>query len=493
MTTNALGAAISGLRVAQRGLDVTATNLASATTPGYTRKILSQEAVIAGDTGVGVRYGEIQRFVDQSLQRDYRVQLGVDTYLNTTQTYLQRIIAVHGSTDSESNLGAQIGKLYNQFVQLSNAPDSRTQQAAVIAQAQKLVTTFHNVASQMDVMRNDVQKTLTQEVVDLNTTLKQIAEYNKRVQSLESTGRSSATIQDQRDELVKKVASQLDVTYYTDGDGTLVLQTKNGQVLADTEARTITTDGQLLTSSMLYPDTLGGLVIQDSNTGGYDLAAINPGGRIGALLNLRDNTLPAYTAQLDELAHTMMVRFDDQDLRLFTDENGVIPANDPAVYVGLAARMKVNPLILNDPTLLQHGTAGGSVAAGSNALITSVLNYTFGRFKDAGGTANQGFASTDLGANRSINLRTLADPNSTLEQYAAGMIDSQAQDYNTAKTDYDSEHQYMQEVETRLLDTSAVNTDEEMAHMIELQKSYAASAKMVSALDELFRDLLNAV
>ena len=52
--TATLANALSGLKVAQRALSVTANNVANANTQGYSRKVLSQEAVIIGSRGAGV-------------------------------------------------------------------------------------------------------------------------------------------------------------------------------------------------------------------------------------------------------------------------------------------------------------------------------------------------------------------------------------------------------------------------------------------------------
>lgn len=47
MSTAALTSALSGLRVAQQALDLTANNISNAGTEGYTRKTLPQEATFS--------------------------------------------------------------------------------------------------------------------------------------------------------------------------------------------------------------------------------------------------------------------------------------------------------------------------------------------------------------------------------------------------------------------------------------------------------------
>lgn len=493
MSTEALGTALSGLRAAQQGLNIVSNNVANASTEGYTAKSISQQSAVAGDSGVGVRVGQITRFVDRALQRDYRTQLGLSSYYNTRQIYLSRLVSAQGSAEQEKNIGSQIGKLYQAFVQLSSAPDSTTAQQGLLTQAGNLVRSFNSASQLINDMRNEAQTTINEEVKTLNETLRQIAEFNNRISTLQAVGQSTAVLEDQRDSLIKNVASQMDVTYYTNGNGTLVLQTKGGQVLADTAARTLEFDNSVIIPSSNYPTSLTGLILKGAGTDtDTDLAAVNIGGKLGALISMRDKELPNYNAQLDELAHKLAMRFDDQNVRLFTNSSGVVPANVPTSYNGFAGTMQVNADILANPGLLQRGTSGPAVNAGSNTIIMNVVNYTFGRYRDAANTLNVAFNTDNVGYDQDIDFRIIGDPNTSIEQFARAMLDGQASDLNLVKTTADNETQYMQEVQKRLYDTSAVDTDYEMGKMIELQKNYSASAKMITALDQLFRDLLNA-
>ncbi len=71
--STALGAALSGLNVAQSGIDVTARNIANVGTPGYTRKVPNQVNALAGAEGIGVRREAAQRQIDEFLQQQLRV------------------------------------------------------------------------------------------------------------------------------------------------------------------------------------------------------------------------------------------------------------------------------------------------------------------------------------------------------------------------------------------------------------------------------------
>lgn len=494
MTTSALNSAVSGLRIAQKALDVTASNISNADTEGYTKKILTQQALLADGVGVGVRYGEIQRFVDQAIQRDYRVQLGVQSFHSTRESYLSRIIALSGSTDAENNIGSAMGNLYNSFVGLSSLPNNLAKQNDVIASAQNLTSMLNGFSTQLVQIRNDVQRELKTEVTSMNNTLESIAQLNKAISGMNAIGRSTADLEDQRDMLVKKVAEQLDVNYYTDGAGVLVMQTKDGHVLVDREARPVEFSDGFLTVNTLYPDnSVSGVILKDTQSSNYDMAQHAVGGRIGALLNLRDQEIPAYNAQLDELSYQMIARFNDQGLALFTNGDGVIPVDNASSYAGLAGNIKVNTSVIANPTQIQQGTSGPAIETSSGAVINKIINFTFGKTKDALGTPQNEFKVSGAGYNQKISFNIIGDTHASLQSFANAMLDAQASDYNSAKESVTMEARYTKELQGRLLDSSAVNTDEEMTRMIEFQRTYSASAKMISALDELFRDLLNAV
>lgn len=488
MSTSALNSAVSGLRLAQKALDVTSSNISNAETEGYTKKTLPQTTVLADGVGVGVRYGEVQRYVNEAVQRDYRTQLGVQNYYTTRESYLSRIIALSGSTDSENNIGAAIGTLYNDFVGLSSQPSNLAKQNDVVASAQSLAKMLNVFASQLSQIRNDTQKDLKAEVTSLNSALQNIAQINKSISGMKAIGRSTADLEDQRDILVKQVAGQVDVSYYINGDGVMVLQTADGHVMADLTARTISFSDTLLTPRTLYPDGgVSGIVLQDSSGSTYDMASGTVGGKIGSLLQIRDQDAPSYNAQLDELAYQLIVRFNNQGIRLFTDAAGGIPASNASSYAGIAGSIQVNASVVSNPGLVQQGTTTGvSYAPSDNTIINRVINTTFARNSPP-------FNVSAAGYNQKISFNIIGDLNASLQSFANAILDEQAGDYDAAQKSVTVEAQYMQQLQTTLLDSSAVNTDEEMAKMIQYQRTYSASAKMISALDELFRDLLNAI
>lgn len=377
MTFASLDIALSGLRVNRQGIDVLSNNVANAQTEGYTRKILPQEAVVAGNEGIGVRTLEVERFIDEFLMRDFRSQLSSTSYLDTQVNYLDRIQSFLGSSESESAISAELNNLEDLFNELATTPESNFLLQSAVDQADRFAQKVNDYADLINQLRNNAHGDIVNTVDRLNESLEDVAELNRKIIALTAQGRSTAELDDKIDAVVEQIAKDIDITYFKRGDGTLVVQTRNGQVLADIDARTLYTQEGYLAPDSYYPDSVPGVLIDDPDTG-LDLATLSPGGRLGGLIDLRDQTFPQYTAQLDELAKETALRFSAQGLDLFTDGDGNVPSSVPGDYVGFSSQIQINADVAADATLLREGTNGLVVNEGSNELIRKIVDFAFG-------------------------------------------------------------------------------------------------------------------
>ncbi|HEY8189897.1 MAG TPA: flagellar hook-associated protein FlgK, partial [Micavibrio sp.] len=245
-------------------------------------------------------------------------------------------------------------------------------------------------------MRNDTQQKASISVENANRLLEQVADLNKQIKANLNLGRTVATLEDLRDSNIKELSQEIQITFFTRGDGVLVVQTSQGQQLADENAAEIFFDPTPIGSTSYYPASAAGLYIGGDpaeEPAAFDITRIDVGGNIGAYLDMRDNVLPQYQAQLDELAYRMASRFNAQGVRLFTDDGGQIPADTnpipnppgpltPVSYVGYASKIQVNDAIINDNTLLRTSTlANVNVQQGSSEFLRRVVEFAFGKFE----------------------------------------------------------------------------------------------------------------
>ncbi len=396
MGINALDAALSGLRASQQQISVISNNVSNVSTPGFTRKILPQQSQSIEGVTVGVLTGTITRNVDMSLQRDLWTQISAVGELEVRQTYLSRIEEFHGAPDAELSVAAEMARLKDSFSALADTPDDNFLLKDAVNQAVDMAGKINDLGQLIMTSRNDAQADMSSTVNRINQLLEQIAELNNQVQDNLNIGRTTAASEDKRDEAIKELSQLIDLSSFKRGDGVLVVQTNTGVQLADTKAQKVLFNPQPLGAITYYPDSAAGVYVVNQNFTGnpednpiaINITERDIGGRLGGLIELRDQDFPMQLAQLDEVAHKLALRFEAQGLRLFTDSTGVVPLDSapdpttdpptPVSYVGFSLEIRVNQAILNDNSLLREGTYGATIEPGSNEVIRRVLEFTFG-------------------------------------------------------------------------------------------------------------------
>lgn len=409
MGIGALDTALSGLKIAQQQLNVISSNISNVGTDGYTRKILPQSTVVVGGESVGVKADTLIRKVDLNLSRDLWTQISGTSALSVETEYLDKIQQYHGGPDKEISVAAIVSKLKDSFSALSDDPTDSFLLRSTVNQAQGVASKINDFAGLLTQMRNDAQSEMKVSVSRINDLLTQIADLNKQIKSNGYLGKSSANLEDLRDKAIKDLSGEIEISSFTRGDGVLVIQTARGEQLADERPTEVFFDPVPVGPTTYYDGTSSGIFLGGDpalNPNAVDLTQSDLGGKLGALQDLRDDTLPEYQAQLDEMAHKLALRFQAQGLTLFTGADGLVPSNadpipsppapvppgTPVDYVGFASEIRVNPDVLADNTLLRSGTAASDlpVLSGSNEVIRRVLQFTFGsvEYEQAVGTVD---------------------------------------------------------------------------------------------------------
>lgn len=409
MGLTSLNSALSGLKVAQQQIDAISSNVSNVGTPGYTRKILPQSAVTIAGTTIGVRAENIMRQVDLNLEKQLWTQVSALGSLDVKQTYLTRIEQFHGPSDAELSISAELARLQDAFSALSDSPENGSLQSAAVNQAIDVADKVNALNDLILTSRNDVQDEMQTTVDRINDLLVQIADMNDKIQDNIAISRTTAAFEDQRDVAIKELSGLMEVSFFTRGDGVLVVQTNRGIELATNKAQTLYFDPTSLGATSVYPDSVAGVYVGNPETDpvtALEITSSELGGKMGGLIELRDEIFPKQMAQLDEFAHKLALRFEAQGLRLFTDASGLIPGDTgptpevvppgipapavPVEYIGFSGEIQVNRAIINDHSIIQSGTADTDlpVKEGSNEVIRRVLEYTFGEvaYTEAVGT-----------------------------------------------------------------------------------------------------------
>ena len=165
------------------------------------------------------------------------------------------------------------------------------------------------------------------------------------------------------------------------------------------------------------------------------------------------------------------------EVPLFTDGNGLYTGAITAAgqqSVGLAARIRVNSQLVGDPAkLVQY-----------NATTPS------------GDTTRPDFLYQQLTAGKSLyspstGFGTSTLPfQATLSNFSQQIASAQGQAADTAKQIADGQDVVLSTLQEKFNSQSGVNIDEEMAHLLSLQNAYAANARVMSTVKQMFDTLM---
>jgi flagellar hook-associated protein 1 FlgK len=503
---SALSIASSGLDNIATQLGVVSQNVANASTPNYTAEVSVQTSVTAGGQGMGVQTTAVTRDINTQLQTLSFQQNSTVAGLQTTQTALQQIDAVQGSVGSGADLSSLLGDLQNAFSTLQTDPTNQTQQSAVVAAAQSLATQTNNISGAIGSARQTAQNNIVSEVASLNSSLATIGDLSNQIVALKAEGQSTADLENQRDTAMAAVSQLVNVRFLAQPNGDMLAVTSGGLSLPLHDGATpFSTQSVNIGASSTYPG--GG--IPAITLGGQDVTGQLTGGQIGANITLRDSTLPAYQGQIDEFAETLSTRFSAQGLTLFTQPNGTVPATGgtpvQSGYVGYAGIMQVNPAVTATPSLVRDGTnsvAGSATGAsaftpnpptgpaGSTTLISRILNYTLGTQVQQG-VPQPTPSVTGLGPAGTLSAPYA--PPTDLASFAVDVVSAESADSSNTTTQLGTESSVQTALQSQISAQGGVSIDQEMSNMIQLQNAYGANARIISAVQTLWTQLLSMV
>jgi len=200
----------------------------------------------------------------------------------------------------------------------------------------------------------------------------------------------------------------------------------------------------------------------------------------GTVLQILDDGA-ANTVDVNSLSATATVTSltsGGAELPLFTDGStpytGIITGTGPESR-GLAARIAVNPSIVADPSSLIVYQAG--TPAGDSTRPDFIL---------------QQLTNASLTFSPNTGIGTVSAPfTGSLTTYLRQVISQQGEAASSADNLKQGQDVVLNSLQQRFNDVSGVNVDQEMANLLSLQNSYAANARVMSAVKEMLDALIN--
>jgi len=317
--SQALNTSVAGMKVAQSGLSLIASNVANAETPGYVRKTLYQTAVGIGEKGVSVKVQSINRELDVYLQRQLRTEAAGGAYASLRADFYSQLQRVYGDPGAEATLETAYNNFTTALQGLGTSSDAPAARSSVISAAQVLAQQLNSMSRDIQGMRSDAELGLSDSVQRANNAMKQIAAINRQLAVNTRQDAATASLLDQRDAYIDELSQLMDIRVVPGDLNQINVFTNSGVQLVGTDAAQLKFDpqGTMTAAAQWSPDpdkrTVGTLTLVTPTGGEVDLLMNGSirSGEIAAYIEMRDDVLVQAQAQLDELAATMASALSD--------------------------------------------------------------------------------------------------------------------------------------------------------------------------------------
>ena len=436
-----LQTSLRGLLAQQRMLDVTGHNIANASTKGYSR----QEATLVASPGLivpagslingagahigsGVDVESFRRIRDQFVDLQFRSQ---NTNLGEWAARAETLDAAELSLaePGENGINEQLSRFWDAWADVANAPTDPAAKQALVEQGGALADAFATVRVQLVMSRDQG-----------------MAEYGVLSGSGGEVALAAEELAGLNDEIKRYITAGNIPNDLLDRRDLLIDQLSEFGQVSVTEQADGTVDVAFVdtvAAATTYPIVTGTTVSWAGPPAGNAWA---PGGRLGGLLEASraGGTLDGYLTDIDAIAGSLASMVNTAYGDTFF-ETGPGPA---------AATLRVEAGLVADPKLVDPGTGN----AGSNDLALAVAA-----------------------------LRN----NPTIDRAYQAFVAKVGAQVREARRQESNAQVVTDAVENRRQSVQGVSLDEEMANMVRFQRSYQASARAMSTMDEMLDVLIN--
>ncbi len=515
---------------AQKSLDITGNNIANVNTLGYSRQRADQVSISVSASslyfntsralaGQGAATSGITQIRDKLLDKRYRDLNSGTALANIANENLRDIENVLDVFDTTGFYG-----IYNKFKDIlsqfgTDNTDRKELANVTLEYGKQMCQAIKNYDEQIDKIHDQVRLDAETSTDKVNSIFKQIHELNDQIKdayvtsgdiivdSTQFTGYKVNSeygpneLKDQLNALVDELSTFGNVNLTENSDGTFDVEFANHLcVQGDRNYATLEIayykDNKDVTADTLKDVDEGGIDPKDCamkfffNDGsemrptesgiasgamrGY-LDMYNGGGvyasELGNEFDGMSNGVPYYREMINALANTMAEAFNDAcvagDMFSSTDGGEITAAN-----------IKVADDWKNDALLITKN-ADGEVAEGeelSNEYLNKIRavidrGLDFSRTTAANATVDQ----SDM----------------TIDKYVSYWENKLGQDISYTTSVYDTYNSMAFSLSNQRDSIMGVNMDEEGANMMQFQKWYNASARMMTALDEALDKIIN--
>ena len=452
----------NAMRVARSGAEVSGNNLANAANPAYARQRIKLNSSVTiptekGPQGSGAEVARLEQIRDRVLDKSIISEKSISQYLDAKQGYLRRAEANLGQTvdtrsiDSgggASGIAEGMTELFNSFQSLSVSPTSTAERQIVVFNAQKIADKFNTIDRRLGDLRTGINAEVEDLITSVNSKLKSVANTAINLGNIEIVEGSANEVRDSLQSRLEELAEYVNISTATNTDGELNVFVDGVHMITD----------NIMTNSVgIHTDTNGMHTMAEQVAGNV----INlKSGYLKGLIDARDTSIVDLKTKVNTLAVQLITEVNTLH-RSGYDLDGNTGQD---LFTGTgAADVGVNANIISDPKQLQ-GSSSASESS-NNDVIRSIA---------------------------ALSITTLAGLNGmTFSEHYGNTISRFGQEISLTTSQLDDQQTVQKMLEKQRESIMGVSVDEEVANLLVYQRAFQASAKLLTTMDGLMRDVLN--
>jgi flagellar hook-associated protein 1 FlgK len=435
----------------QTAINTVGHNVANAATDGFHRQRVELKANLPartgfGPLGMGVGIGSIHRIEDTFIEFAIQREIPILSRYSARSDALEQSQLAFGEP-SDAGLTTILDEFFGGWNDLASSPEDAGARESVVRLGISLADSVKNARNRLVVQQESITSEIARAVDEVNRLATELEHLNQNILASTRDGLVPADLEDRRDVIIQSLGDLIGGTARIEDNGTATVHV-GGRLLVQLETADLL-DFDLARSDVPF-------------LAGRELRPENLDGRIGGLMQVRDEDIAGSIRRLDEFA-----------LRLAEDVNRVhrqgidsygnpaddffhLPVLDPDGVGQAAASIAVNPSLVADSLQVAAGTAGEE---GDNVVALDIASLR----NDVGGASSMlRSLVVDLGA-RARESEDLAQGQSIVVESFRAQRES----------------------------VSGVSLDEEAAHLMRFQRSYEAAARIMTLVDEMTQTLLS--
>lgn len=459
----------TGMMTAKAGIATTGHNIANSTTEGYSRQKISQTAMVPVDAtstkgiiGMGTKLDRVDRVNDQYLEKQLRNSARDMSAAEDKDMALSQTESVFNELGGDG-INRLMARFFNEFRKLANEPENMAVRESVRESSQALINDMKRVREAVLDVSKHIDSRMEGYVREINALAEQVKTYNIDIKRYVASGASPNDLLDKRDLAMKQLGSFMKMNVSQDNSGGFVVDAEGlGPIVVGPNAEKFSVE-RSPANDRGKPE--GAYDIKSTASAVGTVTNMIKGGKMGALIDVRDRVVGTILARLDDLAYSMATAVNDIHKQGFTADGltGVAFFKEPpqkhraAEFLDLSDQVKANSNFI--------ATAGQPDSPADNRVAVAIYGLQ--------------------------EQRIMNDGKNTMDDYYNSIVSDVGVAAARNKADLHQAKDIANQLGKFRDQLAGVSIDEETTNLLQFQHAFDASAKVIQVGDELLKTVLS--